>query len=66
MTVARLPTRGRTQEWNVYTHKIDGTAPVLVASKRRNALPELSRDASMLAMHNAGGGISLYRTGPNP
>ena len=50
----------------MYTHKIDGTAPVLVASKRRNALPELSRDASMLAMHNAGGGISLYRTGPNP
>lgn len=52
-------------DWNVYTQKIDGGPPVLVKAKGRNATPTLSPDGSVVALHEEGGGISLYRAGTN-
>jgi Tol biopolymer transport system component len=51
------------KEWNVYTQKIDGSAPVFVTGKGRNAFPTLSPDGVLVAAHDARGGISLYRPG---
>ena len=48
-------------DWNVYIQKIDGGAPVLVKAKGRNTDPTVSPDGSMVALHEEGGGISLYR-----
>jgi Tol biopolymer transport system component len=48
-------------DWNVYTQKIDGGPPVLVKTQGRNAYPTLSPDGTVAALHEEGGGISLYR-----
>jgi hypothetical protein len=55
-------------EWNVYTQRIDGGAPVLVKVKGRNSSPTLSPDGTMVALHGRAGereGIFLYRAGSN-
>jgi eukaryotic-like serine/threonine-protein kinase len=52
-------------EWNVYTQKIEGGAPILVRNQGRNAVPTLSPDGSVIAMSEERGGISLYRAGSN-
>jgi len=52
------------KQWNVYTQKIDGGPPTLVAPHGRAAFPVLSADASVLAVHDDNG-ISLYRAGTN-
>jgi len=49
--------------WNVYTQKIDGSPPVLLKAKGRNGNPTLSPDGTVVALHEEGGGISLYRAG---
>ena len=48
------------KEWNVYTQKVDGSAPTLVAPRGQNAFPALSADGSTLAINDNGNGILLY------
>jgi eukaryotic-like serine/threonine-protein kinase len=51
------------KDWNVYTQTIDGGPPVLVKAKGRKTDPTLSPDGTIIALHEEGGGISLYRAG---
>ena len=53
-------------DWNVYTQRIDSGPPVLVKAKARKSYPHLSPDGTTVALHEDGGGISLYRTGGGP
>ncbi len=48
------------KEWNVYTQKIDGSPPTLIAPRGKNAFPTLSADGSTLAVNDNGSGIVLY------
>ena len=53
------------KEWNVYTQKIDGSQPTLIASRGHNAFPTLSADGSTLAINDGGSGIFLYHANKN-
>ena len=53
-------------DWNVYMQAIDGGAPVLLKTKGRKTDPALSPDGTIVALHEEGGGISLYRAGSKP
>ena len=53
------------KEWNVYTQKIDGSPPTLVAARGRNAFPTLSADGSTLAITDPGNGIFLFHGNNN-
>lgn len=54
------------KEWNVYSQKIDGSPPILVAPRGKNAFPTLSADGSTLAMNENGSAIVLYRADGAP
>ncbi len=45
--------------WNVYTQKLAGGPPVLIA-QARDSYPALSPDGMTVALHKERGGISLY------
>ncbi|HUO15092.1 MAG TPA: protein kinase [Verrucomicrobiae bacterium] len=53
------------KEWNVYTQKLDGTPPTLIAPRGKDAFPVLSADGSTLAITDSGKGILLYHGNNN-
>jgi eukaryotic-like serine/threonine-protein kinase len=53
------------KEWNVYTQRVDGSPPTLVAPRGQNAFPALSADGSTLAVAENGNGIVLYHANNN-